>query len=79
MDIAEAYKKGTTTPLEVLKRCLQSIDDLSEYKIFMEVIKKEKLYLLAKQSGERWKAGKPLSNYDFFSLVFFNLVVIFIR
>ena len=26
--------------------------------------KKEKLYLMAKQSGERWKNGNPISKFD---------------
>lgn len=63
LDYNDAYKAGTVTPSQMMRRVLDGMDQMKYMNMFV-ACHKEDVMEQAKASDERWKRSKPLSIFD---------------
>lgn len=63
MEYNDAYKAGSVTPSQMMRRVLDGMDELKYMNMFV-ACHREEVMVQAKASDQRWKDGKPLSIFD---------------
>eukprot|EP01105_Mastigella_eilhardi_P007210 TRINITY_DN18720_c0_g1_i1.p1 TRINITY_DN18720_c0_g1~~TRINITY_DN18720_c0_g1_i1.p1 ORF type:complete len:621 (+),score=108.63 TRINITY_DN18720_c0_g1_i1:27-1889(+) len=74
LDYCQAYKCGSSTPVDVVLNLLRYIDESNSgpkpLRAVVEHVDKDLLLSWAQASTERWRAGKPLSLFDGIPVIF---------